>query len=169
MDTIPRHRRLNALIVSQRGVVFFRKQDDLTDEYQKQLVLRMGEITGGPKTSKLHIHPLSNFDNRAKGTDDNINIISTDKSKNLAEDIGKNHHSRKQSNLLGWHSDISYEPVPSSYTALRLTQLPRTGGGMNAIHRDCDKLTKLLKTLSGHLRVKYTTEFRNHINDSWKA
>lgn len=27
-----------------------------------------------------------------------------------------------------WHSDIQYEPFPADYTALRLTQLPKTGG-----------------------------------------
>ena len=28
-----------------------------------------------------------------------------------------------------WHADISFEPVPADYTSLRLTQLPKTGGG----------------------------------------
>lgn len=36
--------------------------------------------------------------------------------------------SKKQSSNQ-WHSDIAFEPVPADYTSLRLTQLPKTGGG----------------------------------------
>jgi hypothetical protein len=46
-----------ATLVSQRGVVFFRKQD-LTPAQQKVLVDMMGRETGRPKESGLHIHPL---------------------------------------------------------------------------------------------------------------
>lgn len=35
----------------------------------------------------------------------------------------------KQQTNAQWHSDIAFEPVPASYTSLRLTQLPETGGG----------------------------------------
>ncbi|KAL3428587.1 hypothetical protein BDV09DRAFT_204254 [Aspergillus tetrazonus] len=49
-----------AITISQRGVVFFRKQDDLTDDLQKELVDRLGRLTGKPSTSGLHIHPISN-------------------------------------------------------------------------------------------------------------
>jgi len=37
--------------VSQRGVVFFRAQDDLTNELQKELAQRLGELSGKPSTS----------------------------------------------------------------------------------------------------------------------
>lgn len=115
--------------VSQRGVVFFRAQDSLTDDLQKQLVQRLGELTGKPKTSGLHIHPLHNYNYHEKEADPNLNLISTDQSQKIPEDITNNYRNRKQSTLLGWHSDISYEAIPSDYVALRLTQLPRTGGG----------------------------------------
>jgi alpha-ketoglutarate-dependent taurine dioxygenase len=35
---------------------------------------------------------------------------------------------KRQSNKEGWHSDITFEPVPSDYAILRLTELPKTGG-----------------------------------------
>ena len=41
-----------AILVSQRGVVFFRNQD-LTIEDQKLLGQRLGELTGKPETSKV--------------------------------------------------------------------------------------------------------------------
>lgn len=45
-------------VVSQRGVVFFRSQD-ITVRQQEQLGTRLGELSGKPATSKLHIHPLT--------------------------------------------------------------------------------------------------------------
>ena len=97
----------------------------MTDELQKELGQRLGELSGKPETSHLHVHPLSNFGAK----DLNINIISTDKSLNPAEDITKTYHTRKGGNLLGWHTDISYEPVPADYTILRMADIPSSGGG----------------------------------------
>lgn len=117
-----------AITISQRGVAFFRAQDGLNDDLQKELGQRLGELAGKPKTSGLHIHPLINFENEDGAQDRMINIISTNKAKNPAEDIAKTYYMRKGGNLLGWHTDISYEPVPSDYTILRLTELPSSGG-----------------------------------------
>lgn len=47
-----------ARLVSHRGVVFFKNQD-LTIEQQKQLGLRLGQLTGRPAESSLHKHPIS--------------------------------------------------------------------------------------------------------------
>ena len=47
-----------AVLVSQRGVVFFKDQD-ITVEQQKILGQKLGELTGKPATSKLHKHPIS--------------------------------------------------------------------------------------------------------------
>ena len=59
-----------------------------------------------------------------EGDDYEISIIASEQEKALNPDryIGK----RKQRT---WHSDISFEPCPSDYAVLRLTQLPKTGGG----------------------------------------
>lgn len=47
-----------AVLVSHRGVVFFKDQD-ITIEQQKRLGQKLGELTGKPETSKLHKHPIS--------------------------------------------------------------------------------------------------------------
>lgn len=47
-----------ARLVSYRGVVFFKNQD-LTVAQQKQLGLRLGQLTGRPAESSLHKHPIS--------------------------------------------------------------------------------------------------------------
>jgi alpha-ketoglutarate-dependent taurine dioxygenase len=114
--------------VSERGVVFFRKQDNLTNDLQKQLIQRLGELTGKPETSKLHIHPILNSERELGGSDPEISTISSVQRNKLY--VNTPYQSRKQQSSAQWHSDIAFEPVPADYTSLRLTQLPKTGGGM---------------------------------------
>lgn len=108
--------------------MFFRKQDDITNDLQKELVQRLGELSGKPSTSKLHIHPISNAGRELGGKDDEISVISSQQAKKLYQDVFK--EKKKQSSKQAWHSDITFEPVPSDYALLRLTEIPSTGGGM---------------------------------------
>lgn len=107
--------------------MFFRKQDDLDNGLQKELAQRLGELSGKPETSKLHIHPVSNSGRRLGGKDDEISVISSEQGKELYKNRYLNF--KKQSSKDGWHSDITFEPVPSDYALLRLTELPKSGGG----------------------------------------
>lgn len=116
-------------VVSQRGVVFFRKQDDLDNELQKELAHRLGRLAGKPESSKLHVHPVSNSGRRLGGKDDEISVISSEQAKAIYKNRFLNFSGKKQSSKDGWHSDITFEPVPSDYALLRLTELPKTGGG----------------------------------------
>lgn len=106
-------------------MVFFRKQDGLDDNLQKELVQRLGELSGKPKTSGLHIHPIVNSGREHSVTDDEISVISSQQRQKLYTD----RNSRRQTSRAEWHSDITFEPIPSDYTLLRLTELPKTGGG----------------------------------------
>ncbi|RAK95671.1 TauD/TfdA dioxygenase family protein [Aspergillus ibericus CBS 121593] len=112
-----------AITISQRGVVFFRQQNDLTNDLQKQLINRLGQLTGKPSTSGLHIHPVINSGREHGNADDEISVISSREREKLYKGYDK-----KQSQRREWHSDITFEPVPSDYTVLRLTELPVTGG-----------------------------------------
>ena len=48
-----------AVIISERGVVFFRQnQDDLSVEDLKNFTDKVGELSGRPKENGLHVHPL---------------------------------------------------------------------------------------------------------------
>lgn len=112
--------------------MFFRAQDDLTNDLQKKLILRLGELTGRPKTSTLHVHPVLNTGLELGGDDPEISTISSKQFSKLQ--ITQPSHSDEQVSLkkqnnAQWHSDISFEPVPADYTSLRLVQLPKTGGG----------------------------------------
>ena len=109
--------------------MFFRKQDEITNDLQKQLVARLGQLSWNfdkPKTSGLHIHPVSNSGRTLGGKDDEISVISSEQQKKL---YAKKPYVKKQNHSDAWHSDITFEPVPSDYALLRLTQLPKTGGG----------------------------------------
>ncbi|KAK1139711.1 hypothetical protein N8T08_000519 [Aspergillus melleus] len=114
-----------AITVSRRGVVFFRKQDDLDNDLQKELVQRLGELSGKPSTSGLHIHPIINSGREHGVKDDEISVISSAERQKLYRDRNE---TKRQSARREWHSDITFEPIPSDYTILRLTQLPETGG-----------------------------------------
>ncbi|KAI1406956.1 taurine catabolism dioxygenase [Hypoxylon sp. FL1857] len=116
-----------AITISRRGVVFFRAQGNLTDELQKRLVHRLGQLTGKPADSTLHIHPILNGTSSEFGIGDNqISTISSVQRKKLFKPDSRGDKRRYDS--AQWHSDIQFEPVPADYTSLRLTQLPKTGG-----------------------------------------
>ncbi|OQO08425.1 hypothetical protein B0A48_06295 [Cryoendolithus antarcticus] len=142
-----------AITVSQRGVVFFRKQDNLDNDLQKKLIQKLGELSGKPKSSGLHIHPVSNGGRVLGGKDDEISVISSEQAKKLYSD--RFAKEAKQSSKEGWHSDITFEPVPSDYAVLRLTQLPKTGGdtlwasGYEVYDRISPAYQKFLEGLTG--------------------
>ncbi|MCJ1311351.1 hypothetical protein MMC25_005022 [Agyrium rufum] len=117
-----------AITVSQRGVVFFRAQDGLDDNLQKELAQRLGELTGKPKSSTLHIHPVVNSSRKFGGSDNEISIISSVQAKEIYKGSFLDASEKKQSGKEQWHSDITFEQVPSDYAILRLTELPGTGG-----------------------------------------
>ena len=116
-----------AITISRRGVVFFRKQNNLTNDKQKDFIQKLGELSGKPSSSTLHIHPVLNDSRELGGSDAEISTISSVDHKKLFGPIQKE-NKRKVDAANGWHSDIQFEPVPADYTSLRLIQLPRTGG-----------------------------------------
>ena len=124
-------------LVSERGVVFFRAQDSLTNDIQKQLIQRLGELTGKPKTSGLHIHPVLNDERDFGGSDPEISTISSLQHKAYYRKPVPDGLSSKGQATAQWHSDIAFEPVPADYSSLRLVQLPKTGGGESGPRFDC--------------------------------
>ena len=95
------------LLVSQRGVVFFRNQDINIDD-QKLLGQRLGELTGKPETSKLHRHALSNskrgiaVDENGK-LDDEVSVISSVQNRKFYLD--RYSHVSKKLAADGWHAE----------------------------------------------------------------
>lgn len=118
----------------------------MTNDLQKQLIQRMGELTEKPKESSLHIHPLLNPERELGGDDLEISTISSRQrkahhGKAIPRDLGANRQA-----LESWHSDIQSENVPSDYTCLRLVELPTVGGGSIAHPRPkCEEEAALTK------------------------
>ncbi|KAI1097829.1 hypothetical protein F4804DRAFT_326423 [Jackrogersella minutella] len=117
---------LTPCTVSQRGVVFFRAQDNLTDELQKKLVHQLGRLTGKPVDSTLHTHTILNSTSEFGVSDNQISTINSLQRKKLFKH--ESQADKRRYDSAKWHSDIKFEPAPAGYTSLRLTQLPRTGG-----------------------------------------
>ncbi|KAF9447053.1 taurine catabolism dioxygenase [Macrolepiota fuliginosa MF-IS2] len=107
-----------AVLVSQRGVVFFKEQD-LTVEQQKRLAQKLGELTGKPETSKLYMHPISRLDAEF-GRE--VSVITSKTA------VNKSGHLTRSRASGGWHSDNTYEQIPSDYAVLRMHTLPGIGG-----------------------------------------
>ncbi|KAE8153833.1 taurine catabolism dioxygenase [Aspergillus avenaceus] len=119
-----------ALTVSRRGVVFFRAQDDMTNERQKELASRLGLLSGKPPTSHLHIHPINNS-RRGTGVDDHITAIGDQQAKEykgVGSTFSDNFDGSRQTARLEWHSDIMWERVPCDYAILRMVKFPPSGG-----------------------------------------
>ncbi|EFX06123.1 taurine catabolism dioxygenase [Grosmannia clavigera kw1407] len=112
-----------AATISERGVVFLRDQQ-LTPEQMKQFCLRITRAAGCPESSGLHIHPLTE---PSSELGDQISVISSEKQKKGG---GLTHQLNDVSRFAstGWHSDISFETVPSDYAMLKIHTLPPTGG-----------------------------------------
>ena len=108
-----------AIVISRRNVV-------TPEEQQKEFTSRLGQLSGKPRTSGLHVHPALNADrevNLDDGQRNRDNEISVIDSKVLDSlDIGP------RSGADEWHSDISFEKVPADYTSLKVHTMPPTGG-----------------------------------------
>lgn len=60
--------------------MFFRDQE-ITLEEQKQLGTRLGELSGKPESSKLHVHPLTEV---GAELGDEISVITSDRRANAS-------------------------------------------------------------------------------------
>lgn len=119
----------DCLAVAERGVVFFRGQTELDDALHKELIFRLGQLTGRPAENGLYKHPLwkivGDKDPHCPALD-NGRFISMYRDSPDGEKV--------QSIRIAWHSDISFEPNPMDFSSLRLTQLPAEGGGRTPRH-----------------------------------
>ncbi|CAI7641719.1 unnamed protein product [Penicillium palitans] len=148
-----------AILVSQRGVVFFRDQN-ISSEEQKVLGQKLGELTGKPSTSKLHRHAVSNSKrgiavDENGHLDDEISVISSESYRKLYGDRYKPNSGRLASE--GWHADITFEHVPSDYALLKITELPEDQSGGDTLwasgYELYDRLSPTIQKLAEELKV----------------
>ncbi|KAB5547078.1 alpha-ketoglutarate-dependent taurine dioxygenase [Coniochaeta sp. 2T2.1] len=159
-----------AVTVSQRGVVFLRDQT-VTPTQMKDLMLRLTSQAGCPESSTLHVHPLTE---EGSELGDQISVISSEKQKKGG---GLTHQlsdvSRFASNA--WHSDISFEPVPSDYAMLKIHTLPATGGdtlwasGYEIYDRLSEPIREMLKGLTATHDAKFFLDEAERLGNPIRA
>jgi alpha-ketoglutarate-dependent taurine dioxygenase len=147
---------LTVITVSRRGVVFLRDQD-VTPHEMKDLMLRITELSGCPESSGLHVHPLTE---EGSELGDQISVISSEKQKKGG---GLTHQLSDVSRFAsaGWHTDISFEPVPSDYAMLKIHTLPATGGDTlwASGYEIYDRLSPAIRTLLEGLTATHDATF----------
>ncbi|KAI4214897.1 MAG: hypothetical protein LQ351_002610 [Letrouitia transgressa] len=99
-----------ARLIATRGVVFFRNQTDFHIDAQREL----GQYFG-----KLHKHATTSVPKRP-GLED-VHVVFTDAK-------AKDQRAVFAPTFL-WHSDVTYEIQPPSYTSLKILSGPPRGGG----------------------------------------
>ncbi|ORX94560.1 TauD-domain-containing protein [Basidiobolus meristosporus CBS 931.73] len=93
-------------LVAERGVVFLRNQDFSQEE----------ELAFGRRLGQLHIHPF---------------IAAPDSYPEIVIPSGEGRTHPQVDNIYRkgyWHTDISFEEYPASFSILQLKQVPTTGG-----------------------------------------
>jgi sulfonate dioxygenase len=98
-----------ALLIATRGVVFFRNQKNFNIDDQRKL----GQYYG-----TLHKHTTTCVPKR--GDLDDVHVVYTDE---------KSKDQRAIFPTFLWHSDVTYEAQPPSYTSLKVISGPPRGGG----------------------------------------
>ncbi|KAJ3177063.1 hypothetical protein HDU85_006430 [Gaertneriomyces sp. JEL0708] len=122
-----------ARLVSERGVVFFRDQD-ITLGQQQEL---------GKSWGPLHVHPIG----RTTDPKEDAQIFNTTKE--------SKYHAGE-----GWHTDISFEEVPSAYAILKLLEVPPVGGDTLWVstYGAYDKLSPAFRDTIEHLTALHNAE-----------
>ena len=113
-----------AVTISQRGVVVLRSQHELKPTEMRDLIERLSYLAGSPESSSLHVHPLTE---EGSELGDQMSVISSAKQQKGG---GLTHQLSDTSRFasVGWHSDITFETVPSDYAMLKIHTLPPSGG-----------------------------------------
>ena len=99
-----------ARLIATRGVVFFRNQGDFDIETQREL---------GKYFGTLHRHATTSVP-RKEGLEDVHVVFTSDKSVDQRAFFTP---------TFLWHSDVTYELQPPSYTSLKVLSGPPRGGG----------------------------------------
>ncbi|CAO3661840.1 unnamed protein product [Rhizopus stolonifer] len=103
-----------ALLVAERGVVFFRDQD--IDVYE---ALDFGRHFG-----PLHVH--NTFGHPEGLPEVHVVYYDSEQTRKIKETTGFDLDIRSAAD--GWHSDVTYEPQPAALTLLKIDTLPYSGG-----------------------------------------
>lgn len=138
-----------ARLIAYRGVVFFRSQKNFDVEAQRGL---------GQHFGKLHKHATTAVPR--KGGLEDVHVVYT------GDNSGDNRALFSPSFL--WHSDVTYEIQPPSYTSLKLLTGPPAGGGGDTLwssqYAAYDVLSPFMQTYLKSLSALHSADMQ--ANDS---
>ncbi|EED82716.1 predicted protein [Postia placenta Mad-698-R] len=159
-----------AITVSQRNVVFFRNQNIDIEQQKKACPLgnKLGILSGRPKESGLHIHPTVTTQAKVDSGPE-IHVITSAKNKRLEH---QNDFDVSQLASREWHSDITFEPVPSDFAILKIHTLPETGGDTvwASGYEAYDRLSPALaKHLEGLTAIHEASKFKRYVESHGKT
>ena len=124
-----------AIIISERGVVFFRDQNNLDIASQKKFCDLLGKLSGRPEENGLHVHPIyrdpGNLQLPDGTTDENIYVINSEAQKKIYATMAnrKGPQAQEPRDLAReWHSDSTFENTPSDFSFLKMEETPPHGG-----------------------------------------
>jgi alpha-ketoglutarate-dependent taurine dioxygenase len=138
-----------AIIISERGVVFFRDQDDLNIRDQKRFCDLLGKLSGRPEENGLHVHPIyrdaGNLTMPDGTTDENMcatylstmnrshltvlsYVINAEAQKKIYKTMSRPGLDEPKDLSREWHSDSTFESVPSDFSFLKMEETPPHGG-----------------------------------------
>ncbi|KAF9120882.1 hypothetical protein BGX30_002911 [Mortierella sp. GBA39] len=125
-----------AAFIAERGVVFFRDQEGLD---------RKEHVKLGQRWGPLHIHPLVPHDQESP------ELIVLDSRLSPPGRYNTNN---------SWHSDVSFELYPSSFSILKFEEIPEAGGDTiwSNGYQLYDNLSQPLKTLLEGLTATHTSD-----------
>ncbi|KAK3848681.1 MAG: hypothetical protein J3R72DRAFT_429505 [Linnemannia gamsii] len=125
-----------AAFIAERGVVFFRDQEDLD---------RKEHVKLGQRWGPLHVHPLVPHDQESP------ELIILDSRLSPPGRYNTNN---------SWHSDVSFEPYPSSFSILKFEEIPEAGGDTiwSNGYQLYDNLSEPIKTLLEGLTATHTSD-----------
>ncbi|KAF8923442.1 hypothetical protein EDD21DRAFT_42997 [Dissophora ornata] len=125
-----------AAFIAERGVVFFRDQEDLDSDEHVKLGARWGP---------LHVHPL------IPHNQENPEVIILDSRLSPPGRYNTNN---------SWHSDVSFEPAPSSFSILKFDEIPEAGGDTvwSNGYQVYDDLSQPIKTLLEGLTATHSSD-----------
>ncbi|WWC93850.1 hypothetical protein V866_000686 [Kwoniella sp. B9012] len=136
-----------AVLISRRGVCFFRAQD-LNQDEMMQLQKKISTLAGQPRESGMCIHPVSeNVGEMGAKTQ----IISAEMQRK-GGGIMRLHDDVSRWATRAFHSDVSFEKVPSDYSMLKINVLPPVGGDTQWVN--CyDILDKMSPSMLDYLKT----------------
>ncbi|KAI1319091.1 hypothetical protein EDD11_004980 [Mortierella claussenii] len=125
-----------AALIAERGVVFFRDQDDL--DYKEHVKL-------GRRWGPLHVHPF------VARNQENPEVIVLDSRLSPPTRFNTND---------SWHSDVSFEPAPASFSILKFEEIPESGGDTiwSNGYELYDDLSQPIKTLLEGLTATHSSD-----------